>query len=78
MFGRCPPNGFIILTWRACAPQQRDLDLTLEEMYHGCLKRLVHNRKITDEGGNVRIEPRELTISVKPGMPDGTVFLFEG
>ncbi|GMH42950.1 hypothetical protein BSKO_10872 [Bryopsis sp. KO-2023] len=56
-----------------------DVVLSLEEIYHGCTKKVTHVRKTTDAlGVVVESEERELTIDVKPGLPDGTIFVFEG
>ncbi len=57
---------------------QYTVDLTLEEVYHGCLKKVMHKRKVLLEDGTYVEEPRTLTIDVKPGLPSGTRFLFEG
>lgn len=54
------------------------VELTLEEIYHGCLKKVSHKRKILLENGEYTEEQRFLTIDVKPGLPSGTRFVFEG
>lgn len=54
------------------------VELTLEEIYHGCLKKVVHTRKVLQPTGEVIEEQRSLTIDVKAGLPDGTRFVFEG
>mmetsp|Transcript_5049 Transcript_5049/g.10956 ORF Transcript_5049/g.10956 Transcript_5049/m.10956 type:complete len:346 (-) Transcript_5049:616-1653(-) len=54
------------------------VELTLEEIYHGCLKKVTHKRKVLLESGEYMEEPRTLTIDVKPGLPSGTRFVFEG
>lgn len=54
------------------------VELTLEEIFHGCLKKVTHTRKILGTDGKVTEELRTLTIDVKPGLPDGTRFVFEG
>uniref|UniRef100_A0A7S0V4F8 J domain-containing protein n=1 Tax=Polytomella parva TaxID=51329 RepID=A0A7S0V4F8_9CHLO len=53
------------------------LELTLEEIFHGCLKRVKHKRMVQKDDITIE-EDRELTIDVKPGMPSGTRFIFEG
>ena len=57
---------------------QYDVEATLEEIYHGCLKKITHVRKVVDEEGRTKSESHELTIDVHPGLPDGTLFVFEG
>jgi len=55
------------------------VELTLEEIFHGCLKRVTHKRKVLlAEGGEYTEEARTLTIDVKPGLPSGTRFVFDG
>lgn len=54
------------------------MELTLEEIYFGCLKKVTHKRKVLLENGEYFEEPRTLTIDVKPGLPSGTRFVFEG
>lgn len=58
--------------------QAHPVKLTLEELYHGCLKKVVFLRKKLDTDGSVETEERELVIDVRPGLPDGTRFVFEG
>ncbi|GAX80192.1 hypothetical protein CEUSTIGMA_g7630.t1 [Chlamydomonas eustigma] len=53
------------------------VELTLEEIYHGCLKKVSHKRKVLLENGEYTEENRFLTIDVKPGLPTGTRFVFE-
>lgn len=54
------------------------MELTLEEVFHGCLKKVSHKRKILNDDGSYEEEQRTLTIDIKPGLPSGTRFLFEG
>ncbi|MEW5299466.1 MAG: hypothetical protein WDW36_002481 [Sanguina aurantia] len=54
------------------------VELTLEEIFHGCLKKLQHRRKVLHADGEYSEEIRTLTIDVKPGLPTGTRFVFEG
>eukprot|EP00892_Ulva_mutabilis_P004775 jgi/Ulvmu1/266/UM001_0270.1 len=58
--------------------QVHPVKLTLEEVYHGCLKKVTFQRRklLLDE--TVETEDRQLAIDVKPGLPDGTRFVFEG
>lgn len=58
--------------------QVHPVKLTLEELYHGCLKKVVFQRKKLAADDNVETEERELVIDVRPGLPDGTRFVFEG
>lgn len=53
-----------------------NLELSLEEIYHGCLKQIQHDRKRFTEEGSYELESRTLTVDVKPGLPDGTSFIF--
>ena len=64
--------------WHTRSHLQYTVDLTLEEIYHGCLKKVSHKRKILLESGEFTEEQRFLTIDVKPGLPSGTRFVFEG
>lgn len=59
-------------------PPQYPLALSLEEVFHGCIKQVAHVRKTLLENGEVLEEPRTLSIDIKPGLPDGTCFVFEG
>mmetsp|Transcript_15189 Transcript_15189/g.26339 ORF Transcript_15189/g.26339 Transcript_15189/m.26339 type:complete len:361 (-) Transcript_15189:870-1952(-) len=54
------------------------VELSLEEVHHGCLKKVTHKRKVLTEAGEYLEEARTLTIDVKPGLPTGTRFVFEG
>jgi len=56
----------------------QEISVSLEEVYHGCLKRVQHQRKTLEEDGSVSTHEHELTIDIKPGTPSGTRFLFEG
>jgi hypothetical protein len=60
------------------APVQHDVELTLEEIYHGCSKKVTHTRKTLLESGRIQEEERTLVIDAKPGLPEGTRFVFEG
>ncbi len=57
---------------------QYTVELTLEEIYFGCLKKVTHKRKVLHESGECTEELRTLTIDVKSGLPSGTRFVFEG
>ena len=57
---------------------QHDVELTLEEIYHGCSKKVTHTRKTLYDSGRIQEDERTLVIDAKPGLPDGTRFVFEG
>ena len=59
-------------------PPQYTVELSLEEIYFGCLKKVTHKRKVLSESGECTEELRTLTIDVKSGLPSGTRFVFEG
>ena len=68
-----------VFTLHTCVHNmQYTVEMTLEEIYHGCLKKVSHKRKVLLESGEYIEEPRFLTIDVKPGLPSGTRFVFEG
>lgn len=54
------------------------VELSLEEIFHGCLKKVTHKRKVLLESGEYIEETRNLTIDIKPGLPSGTRFVFDG
>ena len=43
---------------------QHSLLLTLEEMYHGCVKKVTHERQVVKADGTSATEQRELSIDV--------------
>lgn len=51
---------------RTCRLLQHTLLLSLEEMYHGCMKKVTHVRQVTKSDGSCTTEQRELTIDVRP------------
>ena len=63
---------------KAGKKQVHALPLTLEEVYHGCLKKVHFQRRRVGAANELEAEERELTVDVKPGLPDGTCFVFEG
>lgn len=74
MRGRHEPTlrAFLMVT-------QVELPATLEELYTGCTKVVVHSRLAApSSGGDPVAEPRRLSVAIEPGMPDGTTFMFEG
>lgn len=57
---------------------QVSLQVPLEEVYRGTVKVVNHTRRIAGESGEVAVEQRSLTVEVKPGLVDGTRFVFQG
>ena len=57
--------------------QVHPVRLTLEEVYHGCLKKVIFQRRKLLPDQSIETEDRQLVIDVKPGLPDGTRFVFE-
>jgi len=43
---------------------QHSLLLSLEEMYHGCVKKVMHERQVVKADGTSATEQRELSIDV--------------
>jgi DnaJ homolog subfamily B member 13 len=58
--------------------QVHPVKLSLEELYNGCLKKVVFQRKKMLADDSVETEDRELVIDIRPGLPDGTRFVFDG
>lgn len=54
------------------------MELSLEEIYHGCVKKVTHVRKTLHDSGEVTEEERPLVVDCKPGLQDGTKFVFDG
>lgn len=60
------------------APIERDLALSLEEVFHGCTKKMKISRRVMNEDGHTSsIRDKILTIVVKPGWKPGTRITFE-
>ncbi|KAJ3098422.1 DnaJ sub B member 13 [Phlyctochytrium planicorne] len=58
-------------------PVQKDLYVTLEELYNGTLKKVKITRKIFGEDGVTTIDAQKtLTIEIKKGWKDGTKIIF--
>ncbi|KAM3869281.1 dnaJ homolog subfamily B member 13 [Diretmus argenteus] len=58
-------------------PIERDLHLTLDELYHGCImKRKISRRVMNEDGHTSSIKEKILTIDVKPGWNEGTRITF--
>ena len=58
-------------------PIERDLFLSLEEIFHGCTKKMKISRRVmNDDGHTSSIRDKILTIQVKPGWKAGTRVTF--
>ena len=57
-------------------PVECRVDLTLEEMFHGCTKKMKITRKVLSPEGTTSNEDKILTIDVKPGWKAGTKVTF--
>ncbi|CAH3035359.1 dnaJ homolog subfamily B member 13 [Pocillopora verrucosa] len=58
-------------------PIERELYLTLEEVYKGCVKKMKISRRVMNEDGHTsNIRDKILTINVKPGWRAGTKITF--
>uniref|UniRef100_A0AAV1TPL4 J domain-containing protein n=1 Tax=Peronospora matthiolae TaxID=2874970 RepID=A0AAV1TPL4_9STRA len=58
---------------------QSELEVPLEQLYAGCVKKLKITRKVHDPSSNtLREEQKILEINIKPGWKDGTKVTFEG
>ncbi|XP_039263045.1 dnaJ homolog subfamily B member 13-like [Styela clava] len=59
------------------SPIERELHLTLEEIYHGCTKKMKISRRVMNEDGHTSsIRDKILTINVRPGWKAGTKITF--
>ncbi|CAM6031614.1 unnamed protein product, partial [Sphagnum compactum] len=59
-------------------PIERDLMLSLEEVYHGCIKKMKISRRVmNDDGHTSSFREKILTITVKRGWLPGTRITFE-
>lgn len=59
-------------------PIEHDLQVTLEEVFRGCVKKMKISRKVMGPDGRTsRREEKVLTISVKPGWKAGTKITFQ-
>lgn len=55
-----------------------NLDVTLEELYNGCTKRLkIERKRVSKEGQVISSSHKYLTITVRPGWKKGTKITFE-
>ncbi|CAH1227054.1 dnaJ homolog subfamily B member 13-like [Branchiostoma lanceolatum] len=58
-------------------PIERDLALTLEEIFHGCTKKMKISRRVMNEDGHTSsIRDKILTITVRPGWKTSTRITF--
>eukprot|EP01025_Chloroclados_australasicus_P019085 TRINITY_DN2026_c0_g2_i2.p1 TRINITY_DN2026_c0_g2~~TRINITY_DN2026_c0_g2_i2.p1 ORF type:complete len:359 (-),score=45.09 TRINITY_DN2026_c0_g2_i2:365-1441(-) len=56
-----------------------ELEVTLEELFYGCLKRVHYTRRVKNQdSGLEEIQKKEATVNVQRGLPEGTRFEFEG
>uniref|UniRef100_A0A8C2NRJ8 Chaperone DnaJ C-terminal domain-containing protein n=1 Tax=Capra hircus TaxID=9925 RepID=A0A8C2NRJ8_CAPHI len=59
-------------------PIERDLYLSLEDLFFGCTKKIKISRRVLNEDGySSTIKDKILTIDVKPGWRQGTRITFE-
>jgi DnaJ family protein B protein 13 len=69
MFGRAKP--------KQDPTVEKELYLTLEEVYRGCLKKMkISRRVLNDDGHTSSVRDKILTIVVKPGWKEGTRITF--
>ena len=62
---------------RKAAPIKHKLQLTLEELYSGCTKKMKITRSRLDERGQPQPTPKVVEIAVRPGWKAGTKVTFE-
>ncbi|XP_008288179.1 dnaJ homolog subfamily B member 13 [Stegastes partitus] len=59
------------------SPIERDIHLSLDDLFHGCTKKIKISRRVMNEDGNASsIKDKILTINVKPGWKEGTRIVF--
>ncbi|CDO97560.1 unnamed protein product [Coffea canephora] len=63
---------------RKAQPIQKKLECTLEELCHGCVKKVKITRDVISNAGIIVQEEEILRIKVKPGWKKGTKITFEG
>jgi DnaJ family protein B protein 4 len=56
---------------------KRQFNVTLEDLYKGCIKKMKVTKNLTDPSGKTMPVEKILTIEVKPGWKDGTKITFE-
>ncbi|XP_057676872.1 dnaJ homolog subfamily B member 13 [Corythoichthys intestinalis] len=58
-------------------PIERDLHLSLDDLFHGCTKKIKISRRVmNDDGYTSGIKDKILSIDVKPGWKEGTKIIF--
>nr|XP_019941143.1 PREDICTED: dnaJ homolog subfamily B member 13-like [Paralichthys olivaceus] len=58
-------------------PIERDLHLSLDDLFHGCTKKIKISRRVMNEGGYTSsIKDKILSIDVSPGWKEGTRIVF--
>ncbi|XP_069556586.1 dnaJ homolog subfamily B member 13 isoform X1 [Brachyistius frenatus] len=58
-------------------PIERDLHLSLDDLFHGCTKKIKISRRVMNEDGYTSsIKDKILTIDVKPGWDEGARIVF--
>ncbi|EAT41457.1 AAEL006899-PA [Aedes aegypti] len=58
-------------------PIEHDLYVTLEEIYHGCVKKMKISRRVLQPDGTSKKEDKYVSISIKPGWKSGTKVTFQ-
>ncbi|EDW11346.1 dnaJ protein homolog 1 isoform X2 [Drosophila mojavensis] len=58
-------------------PVEHDLYVTLEQIYHGCVKKMKISRYVVQPDGSSKKEDKVLQISIKPGWKSGTKVTFQ-
>lgn len=58
-------------------PVEHDLYVTLEEIYHGCVKKMKISRRVALPDGSSKKEDKYVSISIKPGWKSGTKVTFQ-
>ena len=58
-------------------PMVHNLELTLEQLYTGCTKKLKVKRMVEDEHGRAHEEEKIIKVDVKPGWKAGTKLTYE-
>lgn len=71
-----PSGGFSTSALKQDKAVHHDLNVTLEELYQGCTKRMKISRRILSADGSSRNEEKVLEIVVKPGWKEGTKITF--
>ncbi|KAM9846389.1 dnaJ homolog subfamily B member 13 [Aulostomus maculatus] len=59
------------------SPIERDLQLSLDDLFHGCTKKIKISRRVMNEDGHTSsIKDKILTINVRPGWKEGMRIVF--